>query len=204
MVFFIIQATIMQPEHPTSQPVERLVLVGFMGAGKSTLGPILAGRLGWTFVDADLELESEAGSTIAELFTTVGEPAFRRMEAEVVARLLARPESVIALGGGAVESEATRSLLTNSPGTCMVFLRAPLEVLIDRCERQPDAAVRPILRRRDDVRQRFRARLPLYESAHITVDTEGLTPQTVTGNLLQQMLEASYVIPLYQKATTTT
>jgi shikimate kinase len=203
MAFFIIQATIMQPEHPISRPLERVVLVGFMGAGKSTLGPILAGRLGWRFLDADLELESEAGSKIAELFTTVGEPAFRRMEAEVVARLLGRPKSVIALGGGAVEIEATRLLLANSPNTCAVFLRAPLEVLLDRCEQQPDAAVRPILRHRDAVRQRFHTRLPHYESAHITVDTEGLTPHTVADNLLQQMFEASYAIPLYQKAITT-
>ncbi len=191
----------MQPEQPTSRPVERVVLVGFMGAGKSTLGPILAGRLGWRFLDADLELESKAGSTIAELFTTVGEPAFRRMEAEVVARLLGQPESVIALGGGAIETEATRLLLANSPATCVAFLRAPLEVLIDRCEQQPDAAVRPILRHRDAVRKRFHTRLPHYESAHITVDTEGLTPHTVADNLLRQMFEASYTIPLYQKAT---
>ena len=203
MAFFIIQATIMQPEHPTSRPVERVVLVGFMGAGKSTLGPILAARLGWRFFDADLELESEAGRTIAELFTTVGEFAFRKMEARIVARLLGRLESVIALGGGAVETEATRLLLANSPHTCTVFLRAPLEVLVDRCEQQPGAAVRPILHNREALNQRFRARLPHYEAAHITVDTEGLTPHTVADNLLRQMLEASFVISLYQKATTT-
>ena len=112
MAFFIIQATIMQPEHPTPRPVERVVLIGFMGAGKSTLGPILADRLGWRFIDADLELESEAGTTIADLFNALGEPAFRQLEANIVARLLSRSNAVLALGGGAVEAETTRSLLS--------------------------------------------------------------------------------------------
>jgi shikimate kinase len=203
MAFFIIQATIMQPEHPTSRPVERVVLIGFMGAGKSTLGPLLADRLGWCFLDADLELESEAGATIADLFNTLGEPAFRQMEANAVARLLSRSDAIIALGGGAVESEGTRSLLQISPDTCVVFLRAPLEVLVDRCEHQSGAAERPVLRHREALSQRFRARLPHYESAHITVDTEGLTPHAVADNLLRQMLDASYALRLYQKAITT-
>jgi shikimate kinase len=193
----------MQPEHPTSRPVQRLVLTGFMGAGKSTLGPILAARLGWRFVDADHQLQSETGASIADLFTMIGEPAFRKIEAEVVARLLGRSESVIALGGGAIETEATRVLLANSSNTCVIFLRASLDILIARCEQQAGAVARPILHSRDAVHQRFQTRLPHYESAHITVETEGLAPHIVADNLLQQMFEASYVLPLYQKAITT-
>jgi shikimate kinase len=203
VAFFIIQATIMQPQQSTPRIVERIVLVGFMGAGKSTLGPILAERLGWRFLDSDQQLESETRATIADLFTTLGEPAFRRMEAQVVELLLRQPDVVIALGGGAVESESTRSMIATSSDTCVIFLQASLDILIDRCERQPNAAVRPVLRQRETLRQRFCSRLPYYESAHITVETEGLTPHSVVDRLLRAMLEASYAVPLQQKAITT-
>jgi shikimate kinase len=193
----------MQPEHPTPRNVQRIVLIGFMGAGKSTVGPILAERLGWRFFDADRELESEAGATIADLFSSLGEPAFRRLEAQVVARLCAKTATVLALGGGAIETESTRTLLANSPDTCVIFLQASLEVLIDRCEQQPDAAVRPVLRQREALQHRFYARLPHYRSAHLTLDTEGLDPGAVADRLLHKMIETSYAIPLYQKAITT-
>lgn len=193
----------MQPEHLIAQPVERIVLIGFMGAGKSTVGPILAERLGWQFIDADRELESEAGATIAGLFATLGEPAFRQLEAQVVKRLLSRSSTVLALGGGAVETESIRALLAYYSNTCVIFLRAPLEVLIDRCEQQPNAAVRPVLRQRETLQQRLDSRLPHYESAHLALDTAGLDPHTVADKLLHDMLEASYAIPLYQKAITT-
>jgi shikimate kinase len=203
VVFFIIQATIMQPEHPIPQNVERIVLIGFMGAGKSTVGPILAERLGWHFLDADQVLESEAGVTIAHLFSTLGEPGFRRIEAEVVARLCATTATVVALGGGAIEVESTRSLLANSLGTYVVFLQASLDVLIDRCEQQPGASVRPVLHQRETLQQRFHSRLPHYRSAHLTLNTEGLDPHRVADSLLHQMHENANAIPLHQKAITT-
>lgn len=203
VAFFIIQATIMQPEHPSPRSLERIVLIGFMGAGKSTVGPILAERLGWRFIDADRELETETRTTIANLFSTLGEPAFRQLEAQTVARLCGATSIVLALGGGAVETAATRILLADSPNTCTVFLRASLEVLIDRCEQQPGAAVRPVLRQREALRQRFQSRLPHYESAHLSVDTEGLSPDTVAERLLCQLVEGSYAIPFYQRAIRT-
>jgi len=163
----------------------------------------LAERLGWHFADADHELESEAGATIAHLFSTLGEPAFRRMEAQVVARLCTTTATVVALGGGAIETESTRSLLSNSLDTYVVFLQAPLEILLDRCERQPDAAVRPVLRQREALQQRFHARLPHYQSAHLTLDTEGLDPDSVVETLLRKLVRASDTISLSQKAITT-
>ncbi len=174
-----------------------------MGAGKSTVGPILAQRLGWRFIDADRELESHTGATIANLFSTLGEPAFRQLEAQTVARLCTATGTVLALGGGAIETESTRNLLANSSDTCVVFLQASLEVLIDRCERQPDAAVRPILRQREALRLRFQSRLPHYESAHLSLNTEGLDPDTVADRLFHQLLDGCYAISLYQKAITT-
>jgi len=202
MAFFIIQATSMQPEHPSPRTVQRIVLIGFMGAGKSTIGPILAERLGWRFVDADQKLESEAGATIADLFSTLGEAAFRRKEAGVVARLCATTSTVVALGGGAIETESTRTLLSKCSDTCVVFLQAPLDVLIARCEQQPNAAIRPVLRQREALEQRFHARLPHYQSAHLTISTEDLEPGSVADKILHRLLESSCAIPLYQKAIT--
>ncbi len=193
----------MKSEHAIPRNVERVVLIGFMGAGKSTVGPILAERLGWRFIDADRQLESDAGATIADLFSTLGEPRFRQMEAQVVAGLCATTATVLALGGGAIETESVRNLLFNSSNTYVVFLQAPLEVLIDRCEQQPDAAVRPILRQREALRQRFRSRIPHYRSAHLILDTEGLGPDSVADNLLHKMIDISFAVPLYQKAIAT-
>jgi shikimate kinase len=193
----------MQAEQPIRQTLTRIVLIGFMGAGKSTIGPILAERLGWRFVDADHQLKAQTQTTIAELFTALGETAFRRYEAEVVAQLLQERDVVIALGGGAVEAESTRWLLEGTAETCVVFLKASLEVLIDRCERQPDAAVRPVLRQRETLQHRFHTRLPHYECAHITVDTEGLSPERVVESILDRMVDASLAISLNRKAIAT-
>ncbi len=174
-----------------------------MGAGKSTTGPILAERLCWRFVDADHYLHAKTGCTISEMFLEQGEAPFRQLEAEVFAELHRDDELVIALGGGAVETEATRSLLEQASDTCVVFLRAPLEVLIERCEKQPDAAGRPVLRRRDTLSQRFHARLPYYERSHIVVDTEGLHPRTVVDRILHQLVENSVALPFTLKAMAT-
>lgn len=193
----------MQSASPISQMPHRFVLVGFMGAGKSTAGPILAERLGWQFVDADHYLQAQTGLTIADLFSIQGEENFRRMEAEAFAELYRGRKLVIALGGGALESESTRSLLDQSSDTCMVFLKAPLDVLIERCEKQPNAAVRPVLRQRDVLGQRFHSRLPHYERAHITVDTEGLHPEKVVDRILHLLVENSYALPSTLKAIAT-
>src|SRR5271155_1436684 len=151
--FFIIQGNAMQSDHAIPQAPLRIVLIGFMGAGKSTAGPILAERLGWRFIDADIYLQNRKGSTIADLFSNHGETAFRRMEAEVFSELHGERDLVLALGGGAIESESTRFLLRQSNDTCVVFLNAPLEILIDRCEKQIGAAIRPVLRQRDALSQ---------------------------------------------------
>ena len=189
----------MQAKHPLPQTLTRIVLIGFMGAGKSTIGPILAERLGWRFIDADHQLQAQTQTTIADLFTTLGETAFRRNEAEVVAQLLKDRNAVISLGGGTLETKSTRSLLTQSPGTCVVFLKASLEVLIDRCERQPDAALRPVLQQREALNHRFESRLPHYERAHVTIETAFLTPTQAVDQILQRILETMAPIHSFGK-----
>jgi len=94
--------------HETGVRVRRIVLTGFMGSGKSTVGPLVARRLDWKFVDADDVIAAEAGSTIPEIFAREGEAAFRERERATIARLAGEAALVLALGGGAIETEATR------------------------------------------------------------------------------------------------
>ncbi len=101
-----------------AEPTRRIVLTGFMGSGKTTVGPLVAERIGWTFVDVDDVIEAEAGTTIPEIFRSGGETEFRRQERQTIARLARGEGLVLALGGGAIEDEATRLLLLMCPKRC--------------------------------------------------------------------------------------
>lgn len=179
-----IQAAEAQPEQTSESlppAIRRVVLAGFMGAGKSTIGRLLAQRLRWTFLDLDAHLEARAGATVPELFERHGEPHFRRLESSALASALRQPELVLALGGGAPETLTNRLLLEQTPGTVTVFLDAPFETLFDRCMLQalnpdPGGAARdsnrPNLRDPEAARTRFNTRHPLYRRlARVTVDT---------------------------------
>jgi|SRR5579885_19547 shikimate kinase len=167
--------------------VSRIVLIGFMGAGKSTVGALLAPLLGWQFLDADAVLEERTGSTIAEIFARHGEAVFRQMETEVIRELLQERRLVLALGGGAVETPSTREAIFSSPETCVVFLEAPLETMISRCEQQPNAAVRPVLKEREQLRSRFESRLPHYRNAHLVVETTARTPDETAQRIIDSL-----------------
>lgn len=127
---------------PASQPIDpmallpchrRLVLTGFMGAGKTTVGRLLAARLGWDFLDLDALIEARAGTTVPAIFSAHGEAHFRRLESQALASALGRNHIVLGLGGGAPEVLTNRLLLEQTPGTATVFLDAPFSVLFDRC-----------------------------------------------------------------------
>ena len=167
--------------------IRRVVLTGFMGAGKSTVGRLLAQRLGWDFLDTDVAIESRAGKTVAEIFAQQGEAVFRTLEADVVRDHTRRAKLVLALGGGAVETESTREFLTTLDHTCMLFLDAPLEILVARCVAQPSAAERPVLADREGLLRRFDARLPYYRDAHLTITTAGLSPQAVVIRIVEAL-----------------
>jgi shikimate kinase len=171
-------------------PVRRVVLTGFMGAGKSTVGRLLAGRLGWDFVDTDAVVEARCGMTIARIFAEQGEKAFRVLESEAVHDHTHAKNIVLALGGGAMEYEATRRALEEIEEACVVFLEAPLEVMVERCLSQPGAAERPVLRDREKLRTRMAARLPHYRKAHLTVATADRTPEAVADAILEAVGES--------------
>ena len=101
-------------------PFRNLALIGFMGAGKTSAGEVLAARLGWSFLDADREIERETGRTIAAIFEEDGEPAFRSLEERVVGRLLKEPNAVLALGGGSILSPVTRERLREASFTVLL------------------------------------------------------------------------------------
>lgn len=167
-----------------------------MGAGKSTVGPLLAAELGFQFIDADQHLEQKAGLSVAEIFETHGEHVFRRMEADTIRELIALRQIVVALGGGALEAHSTRSLLKDAPNTCIVFLEAPPETLLSRCE-EPSASgdrpVRPLLAAlREDLprfKEKLAARLEHYRAAHLTVATADQTPAQVTQAIISRLPE---------------
>ena len=165
--------------------VRRIVLTGFMGAGKSTVGALLAERLGWRFMDTDALIEQRTGQTIAQIFTEKGEGAFRALEADAVRDCAQVNELVLALGGGAVEAISTRDALAGLDRACIVFLDAPLEVMVARCVEQPNAAERPVLADRERLAKRLEARLPHYRTAHLTVATAGMPPAAVTKRILE-------------------
>jgi shikimate kinase len=158
-------------------PLRRIVLTGFMGSGKSTAGPLIAARLGWDFVDADDVIEAEAGAKIAAIFASEGEAAFRERERAAVARLAGGERLVLALGGGAIEHEETRTLLLTSRGTLLVHLDAALETVLERCRGTEDA--RPVLADRGHLTARYERRLPLYRCAHVSIQVDALTPEQV-------------------------
>jgi shikimate kinase len=161
----------------------RIVLTGFMGSGKSTVGPLLAERLGWKFLDADAAIVAATGMPIHEFFARHGEPAFRLREQETIAGLLETDALVLALGGGAIETEITRGLLLNHPGTVLVHLEATLETALDRC--RGTEGTRPVLADAANLRARYERRLPLYRTAHVSVIVDALTPEEVVESILK-------------------
>ena len=151
-------------------PKKTIVLVGIMGAGKSTVGKILADRLGMRFIDADQEIERAAGCTITDFFEKYGEGEFRKGEERVISRILAGEPCVLATGGGAFMSEATRLLIKKIATS--VWLRASFEVLAKRLEKRSD---RPLLQTADPqqaLKALIKKRYPIYNDADFIVDVE--------------------------------
>jgi shikimate kinase len=144
-----------------------IVLVGMMGAGKSTIGRRLAARLRLPFLDADIEIEAAASMTIPEIFAAHGEPYFRDGEARVIARLLDNGPAVIATGGGAFMREETRNLIRAK--AVSIWLKADADVIMKRVKRRAD---RPLLQTEDPaatVSRLLEAREPVYQSADLTI-----------------------------------
>lgn len=165
-----------------------IVLVGMMGAGKSSIGRRLAQRLGIGFVDADAEIEAAAGMTIAEIFANYGEPDFRSGEARVIARLLDHGQQVLATGGGAFMNSETRAGIRQKGVS--VWLKAEFDVLMKRVKRRATAD-RPMLQ--GDPAQRIRhlmdERYPVYAEANITVVSRDVSHETIVNEIVAALAD---------------
>lgn len=173
----------MSRSQPNPSQIRRIVLTGFMGSGKSTVGPMVAGRLGWRFIDADEAIEAEARMAIADIFARHGEGHFRERERAKIAELAAENDIVVALGGGAIEHPGTRELLLHQTGTLLVHLEVTLETALARCGGTEQT--RPVLADQANLRARYERRLPLYREAHVTVSAEALTPDEVAAAVVR-------------------
>jgi shikimate kinase len=160
-----------------------VLLVGFMGAGKTSVGRALAAGLNWRFYDLDEEIERRAGCTIARIFREQGEPEFRRKETESLRELLQvshRP-AVIALGGGALAQPDNAQFIDLG---CTVFLDAPVEDLWRRCREH--SVDRPLGRDLDQFRNLYESRRQSYSMAAITVQTAGKSVEQVAAEVARR------------------
>jgi shikimate kinase len=166
--------------------LQRLFLIGYRGCGKTTVGRLLAERLGFDFVDADEFLEERYGTTIKAIFATEGEPAFRDKESDILAELARLPRLVASTGGGVILRDANRRTLRESG--FVVWLTAEPEVLWERIStdpttghRRPDLAMGGL----EEVRTILAAREPLYsETAHLVVPAGKSSPELIVSSIL--------------------
>lgn len=163
-----------------------IVLVGMMGAGKSSVGKRLARRLSLPFADADTEIEQAAGMTIPEIFAHHGEPAFRDGEKKVIARLLETGPMVLATGGGAFMNADTREAIAKQGVS--VWLKAELDLLLRRVRRRDD---RPLLKTEDPagtLARLIELRYPVYAEAAITVVSQDVPQDVMVEEVLDALL----------------
>jgi len=175
------------PVQPFS-PDRPIVLVGMMGAGKTTVGRRLAKRLGIRFVDADEEIENAAGMSVADYFAQYGEAAFREGERKVIHRLLEEQgPCVLATGGGAFMDDTTRAEIQKLG--LSVWLRADLDLLVKRTQKRN---TRPLLKNgnpREILQDLMDQRYPTYAEAHVTVDTADVPHEEVVGEIVNRLAD---------------
>jgi shikimate kinase len=168
-------------QEPLAASQRSIVLVGLMGAGKSSIGRRLGQRRGCPFVDADKEIEKAAGCSIEEIFERHGEAAFRDGERRVIARLLGNPPQVLATGGGAFMDPRTRAAVRQHG--ISVWLRADLDLLVRRTGRRNN---RPLLKGKDRrviLQDLIDERYPVYAEADVAVDIDDSPPEVTTDRV---------------------
>ena len=175
-------------ENPKAQADTPLVLIGLMGAGKTTVGRRLAKRLGRRFVDADEEIERAAGMSVADYFEQYGEPAFREGERRVIGRLLDEAEPIVlATGGGAYMDEETRATIQQKATS--IWLKANLDLLVSRTSRRN---TRPLLRNgnpREILKDLMDKRYPVYANSDVTVETGNVPHDAVVDLIVTALRE---------------
>ena len=174
-----------EPAAPRPVAQQTIVLVGLMGAGKTTVGKRLARELGLEFADADAEIEKAAGISIPEIFEKYGEPAFREGEQKVISRLLDETPHVLATGGGAFMNDDTRASIKAKSAS--VWLDADIPILLERVGRKNN---RPLLKTGDPetiLRKLADERYPVYAEADIRVKSDGGAHEDVVEAIIDAL-----------------
>lgn len=174
----------LQPEIPFHE--KNVILIGFMGAGKTTVGQLLAQKLGREFLDADQEIEVRHGMPVTEIFKSMGEPAFRQMEKEYLTELCrASRKKVVSLGGGSFMQEEIRQSCLSSG--IVYHLDLSWNSWLKRFEHLIDT--RPILQSRSlaEIEELFNSRKLVYADNHHSVAVDALTPEQIAENMAQQI-----------------
>lgn len=159
-----------------------IFLAGFMGSGKTETGRALARLLGYSFLDLDATIEERVGKSIRQILTELGEPQFRLLETEAIRRLNGLTNLVVALGGGAFQSEENRTLLRAVGVT--VWLDCPFEVCFQRIKGD---ASRPLLAGELETRKLFDQRCATYRAADFALETGELLPEEVAAQLVAKL-----------------
>lgn len=161
---------------------KNIFLVGFMGAGKSTGGRILADKIGYEFYDADKFIEEQAGTTITHIFAEHGEPYFRDLESESLETLAAKEKLVIATGGGVVQRDRNWEAMKGNGVT--IYLKASVETIWERIKNDTSRPLLQVENPVDTARELLNKRTPMYEKADFIINTDNLSLQQVADEVL--------------------
>lgn len=164
-----------------------IVLVGMMGAGKTTVGRRVAARLGRHFVDSDAEIEKAAGMDIPDIFARHGEPEFRAGEQRVIARILNDTDIVLGTGGGAFINPETRTLIRQKAVT--VWIKADFELLFARVSRRANRPLLQTANPRETLKKLIDERYPVYQQADVTVTSRDVPHDVVAGDVVHALID---------------
>ena len=162
-----------------------ILLTGFMGAGKTTVGKKLAKRLGYFFIDTDREIEKEQGCSITEIFKYGGEECFRDLETDILQKLQTKQNLVIATGGGMVLRNENRSLM-QSLGT-RVYLKVELQELMRRLKKDKKRPLLQKLKPEEHILEMLQQRKSIYEEAECIIDTTDLSPHQMITEIIRKI-----------------
>lgn len=172
--------------------MKNIVLIGFMGTGKTTIGRLLAHRLGRPFIDSDRKIEYEHGMSIHELFDAYGELYFRQKERMMIARLSRYNTAVIATGGGVVLSAENINRLKRNG--VIIALTASIEIILERTSRRKTRPLLDNLEQREQiVNKLMKERAELYHKADYSIDTSNRTPQQVINEIMFFLRQGGYL-----------
>ena len=167
---------------PINEKYKNIFLIGFMGAGKTTVGKILSEKIGFRYFDADKFIENQSGKSISDIFSEHGEDYFRGLETKSLEYIVTMEDQVIATGGGVVTREENWEIMRKSGVT--IYLKAPVEVIWERIQHNKSRPLLQVENPLDTAKQILNSRTHLYEQADIIIETADLSPDQVSEEII--------------------